>query len=154
MIKRGFCLAAISIVLCACGGLPGSSSFWRTGRDYRLTIVVESREAVPVGFRGTDSTDIFLHVDSIAGDSAYGTFTTELWQIGLRVGRIGAEQQRFHAITHADSVSLTLVPDARDAGLHMRGANSAAGAAAGHWHTEAVPRSSGRFSLRLRARPG
>lgn len=131
-----------------------TQAFWVAPGDYDLQLVVTERGSLTpelqraVG-RVTDTSTVRVHVDSMARDSVFGSYTPgNVHALGVMVGRATPGPQLFAGIVGDGRLSLTLSPDARDAGLVLEG-TSAGDAGEGSWRIESGA-TKGRFRISRR----
>jgi hypothetical protein len=123
--------------------------FWISGSTYEVALVTTERYSKgPFTGPLRNHAQLRLRVDSIRGDSIYGTYEADFRGFGIVVGSAPTGSQPFSGELRADSVHLELSPNeyATDAGLVMTGGRTEAGIE-GVWMTEAVPRVNGTFRL-------
>jgi hypothetical protein len=96
-----------------------------------------------------DTSIVRVHVDSMTRDSIFGSYTPgNLHALGVMVGRATPGPQLIAGTVGAGRLSLTLSPDARDAGLILEG-TSAGDAGEGSWRVESGA-TKGRFHISRR----
>jgi hypothetical protein len=131
-----------------------TQELWVAPGEYDLQLVVTERgsmtpELQQAAVRTTDASTVRIHVDSMARDSVFGSYTPgDLHALGVMVGRATPGPQLFAGNVGKGRLSLTLSPDARDAGLILEG-TSAREAGEGSWRVESGA-TKGRFQISRR----
>jgi hypothetical protein len=126
-------------------------SLWTPGGRYELSLVVTERIHTrpiqsPQSPQISDTSNVLLQLDSVRGDSLFGTYRADFRRFAIRVGRVTPGPQLFVGRMRFDSVWLELTPEATDAGLLIAGSLARDGAT-GVWATE-TSSASGQFYLR------
>lgn len=136
---------AVKALLGVCGAMfivacraPGQARDGQARATMFLDLHVKVRPVQPTaGVAVEDSATVLLTVDSIAGDTLFGTYSPRLDRLGLRVGRVTPGPQVFVAKLTNDSIWFELTPDAADAGLEGHGVMADSGYT-GVWITDAT----------------
>jgi hypothetical protein len=116
-------------------------TLWLAPSDYDVQLVVAERGRLTAELqqavgRTRDTAMVLVHVDSIVRDSIFGSYTSEsMHSLGVMVGRATPGPQLIAGSIGAGRFSLTLSPDARDAGLILEGA-SVGDTGDGSWRVE------------------
>lgn len=131
-------LPAIAIAATLGCSTQQSGAFWEAGQQYEVRLAGSFRDGG--GLRDTsgaaDTPRVRVMVDSIRGDSLFGTYEGDFRRFRILVGRASPGPQYVAGRVGNDSFALELTPDATDAGLLLAGTVNG-GAASGEWHTEA-----------------
>lgn len=150
----GWSLALGGVILLSGCQRSQTQALWVAPGDYDLQLVVTERgrltpELQQAVGRMTDTSIVRVHVDSIARDSVFGSYTPgNLHALGVMVGRATPGPQLIAGTIGAGQLSLTLSPDARDAGLVLEG-TSDGDAGEGNWRVESGT-TKGRFHISRR----
>ncbi len=129
----------------ACTSVSQTQNKWEAGDIQEVRLNVTRRSPVPLGFGQptppTDSVTVRLRVDSVVGDSLFGTYEANFGRAGMKVGRLTPGPQVFAGLQTDSTLKIELTPDsdATDAGLRMSGVWKE-GSLVGSWMTEAFPR--------------
>jgi hypothetical protein len=87
-----------------------------------------------------------VFVDSVRSDSIFGSYSGDLAELTLRVGRASSDRKLFRGYCAANICRFELSPDVADRGLVLSGESSGS-VVTGEWITESRPRLRGSFSL-------
>jgi hypothetical protein len=125
------------------------SAFWRAGGKYQLELVLSARpRLIPEQERYfspiADSATLFLSVDSVVADKAYGKVIGDTRHFPVMFQAIGGD--RFSATRTREHWTITINPHATDTGLALDGELSH-GAVAGNWATRSPSQMKGKFRL-------
>ncbi len=126
--------------------------FWRPHSTYQVTLQVTQKAMLTPELRAAigepkDSVAGQLTVDSILGDSLFGTYALPLGDLGLLVVTVKPGARPFAGRIARDTFELELNADVRDASVWLRGTIGAEGAG-GTW--EAAQRITPRGTFRIR----
>lgn len=140
-------LAAIVGVIALGCSTQQSGTFWEAGKQYEVRLAGATQDGGTLrDTSGTaDTLRVRVSVDSIRGDSLFGTYEGDFRRFRLMVGRASPGPQYVAGRVTDGSFALELTPDATDAGLLLAGTVSA-GSVGGEWHTEARS-NSGAFTV-------
>ena len=138
----------IVLLALACGRNE-VSDFWRVGERYRLELALSARPPlIPELERAyspiAETATLFLSVDSVAGDKAYGTVVGDTRHFPVMFKAVGGD--RFSAAHSRERWTITINPHAADTGLALDGELSH-GALAGNWVTRSPSQTKGKFRL-------
>ena len=131
-------LAAVASVATLGCSTQQSGAFWEAGQQYEVRLAGSPKDGGVLrdSAGASDTLRVRVAVDSIRGDSLFGTYEGDFRRFRLMVGRASPGPQYVAGRVGDGSFALELTPDATDAGLLLAGIVSG-GSASGEWHTEA-----------------
>lgn len=122
--RAGLKLAVVSAAIAACARAD-RAAFWQNDQTYELTMRVATRSPSLQAKRdsGTvrDTVLASLHVDSVAGDSIFGSYSADWRMLGLWIGAMPPRPQRFAGRISGSEFGFSLAPHVMDAGAGFRG---------------------------------
>lgn len=132
------CLLVIggTMPLSGCQGSP-APTLWMAPGDYDMQMVVTERGATnPQSQQSRDSAVVRVYLDSLVRDSVFGSYALEsVHSLGIMAGRATPGPQLVAGSVKGERFTLSLSPDARDAGVSIEG-TSANRVAEGTWRLE------------------
>lgn len=125
--RRAFIrLIAMSAAVVGCAR-AGAGSFWQKGRVYDLTMRVTARSATLQAKRDSgklkDTVIASLHVDSVVGDSVFGTYSADWRLLGTWIGAVPSSPQEFAGRVRGSTFEMRLGSNVTDAGAGFQGSH-------------------------------
>ncbi len=122
--RAGLRLALVSAAIAACARADGAT-FWQNGQTYELAMHVATRSPSLQAKRdsGTLKDTVFasLEVDSVAGDSIFGSYSADWRVLGVWLGAMPPSPQRFAGRVSGSEFGFNLAPHVVDAGAGFHG---------------------------------